>query len=62
MRGSIKTVNLKTYTVVEKITRNDITMTIDNLVSEIENNKILKLERIFDAPRHLLFQMFKEPQ
>lgn len=32
-----------------------------SMVSRVENDRVLILERIFDAPRDLLFNMFKEP-
>lgn len=32
------------------------------MVSRVENERVLILERIFDAPRDLLFKMFKEPE
>ncbi len=34
----------------------------DKTVSSVENDKVLVLERIFDAPRELVFKMFKEPE
>lgn len=33
-----------------------------SMVSRVENDRVLILERIFDAPRDLLFNMFKEPE
>jgi uncharacterized protein YndB with AHSA1/START domain len=32
------------------------------MYSNVENERVLVLERIFDAPRHLVFQMFKEAE
>jgi len=32
------------------------------MVSRVENDKVLVLERTFDAPRELVFTMFKEPE
>lgn len=32
------------------------------MTSRVENDKVLVLERIFDAPRELVFEMFKEPE
>ena len=32
------------------------------MVSRIENDRVLVLERVFDAPRDLVFKMFKEPE
>jgi len=32
------------------------------MVSHVENEKVLVLERTFDAPRALVFSMFKEPE
>ena len=34
----------------------------DKMVSRVENDKVLVLERVFDAPRDLVFKMFKEPE
>ncbi len=34
----------------------------DKTVSSVENDKVLVLERVFDAPRDLVFKMFKEPE
>ncbi|UPK45164.1 SRPBCC domain-containing protein [Paenibacillus pabuli] len=34
----------------------------DGMVSSVENEKVLVLERVFDAPRELVFSMFKEPE
>lgn len=31
------------------------------MVSRVENERVLVLERVFDAPRALVFKMFKEP-
>ncbi len=30
--------------------------------SRVENDRVLVLERIFDAPRELVFKLFKEPE
>jgi uncharacterized protein YndB with AHSA1/START domain len=32
------------------------------MVSRVENDRVLVLERVFDAPRDLVFQMFKEAE
>jgi uncharacterized protein YndB with AHSA1/START domain len=32
------------------------------MVSRVENDRVLVLERVFDAPRDLVFKMFKEPE
>ncbi|QRG65880.1 SRPBCC family protein [Brevibacillus choshinensis] len=32
------------------------------MVSRVENERVLVLERVFDAPRDLVFRMFKEPE
>ncbi|MFD1707971.1 SRPBCC domain-containing protein [Siminovitchia sediminis] len=37
-------------------------MSISELSSKVENDKVLVLERIFDAPRDLVFNMFKDPE
>lgn len=37
-------------------------MTRNAMVSRVENDKVLILERIFNAPRDLVFKMFKEPE
>jgi len=38
-------------------------MSNNAMVSRIENdNRVLVLERVFDAPRDLVFKMFKEPE
>jgi uncharacterized protein YndB with AHSA1/START domain len=37
-------------------------MSSNAMVSRIENDRILVLERIFDAPRDLVFKMFKESE
>ncbi|WGG46556.1 SRPBCC domain-containing protein [Rossellomorea sp. DA94] len=34
----------------------------NQMLSKVENNRVLVLERIFDAPRDLVFSMFKEPE
>ncbi|QGH37099.1 SRPBCC domain-containing protein [Gracilibacillus salitolerans] len=34
----------------------------NELKSRVENDNVLVLERIFDAPRDLVFKMFKEPE
>ncbi|MFF2015224.1 MULTISPECIES: SRPBCC domain-containing protein [Paenibacillus] len=34
----------------------------NNMVSRVENDRFLVLERVFDAPRELVFQMFKEAE
>lgn len=37
-------------------------MTENRMNSTVENDKVLVLERVFDAPRDLVFRMFKEPE
>lgn len=37
-------------------------MSNNAMVSRVENDRVLVLERIFDAPRDLVFKMFKEPE
>lgn len=37
-------------------------MSNNEMVSSVENDKVLVLERVFDAPRDLVFKMFKEPE
>lgn len=37
-------------------------MSIDKMHSSVENDRVLVLERTFDAPRDLVFKMFKEPE
>ncbi len=37
-------------------------MSNDSMVSRVENDKVLVLERVFEAPRELVFTMFKEPE
>ena len=37
-------------------------MSNDKTVSSVENDQVLVLERVFDAPRELVFTMFKEPE
>lgn len=32
------------------------------MLSRVENDNVLVLERVFDAPRELVFQMFKDPE
>ncbi|MFC3747139.1 SRPBCC domain-containing protein [Paenibacillus sp. GCM10012306] len=34
----------------------------NKMVSSVENDRVLVLERVFDAPRELVFQMFKEAE
>ncbi|ASR48032.1 ATPase [Paenibacillus kribbensis] len=34
----------------------------NNVISRVENDRVLVLERIFDAPHDLVFRMFKEPE
>lgn len=34
----------------------------ETMTSRVENEKVLVLERVFGAPRELVFQMFKEPK
>lgn len=36
-------------------------MSNEKIISRVENDRILVLERTFDAPRELVFNMFKEP-
>lgn len=35
---------------------------MNEIISRVENERVLVLERIFDAPRDLVFNMFKEPE
>lgn len=37
-------------------------MSNDKMHSRVENDKVLVLERVFDAPRELVFEMFKDPE
>ncbi|WJQ79251.1 SRPBCC domain-containing protein [Brevibacillus brevis] len=37
-------------------------MSRNAMVSRVENERVLVLERVFDAPRDLVFQMFKESE
>jgi len=37
-------------------------MSKNEMVSRVENDRILVLERVFDAPRDLVFRMFKEAE
>lgn len=37
-------------------------MSNNSMVSRVENDRVLILERVFDAPRDLLFEMFKDPE
>lgn len=37
-------------------------MTDSKMVSRVENGKVLVLERVFDAPRDLVFEMFRDPE
>jgi len=37
-------------------------MSNNAMVSRVENDRVLVLERVFDAPRELVFQMFKEAE
>lgn len=37
-------------------------MATNGINSRVENDRVLVLERVFDAPRELVFQMFKEPE
>lgn len=37
-------------------------MSNNAMVSRVENDRVLVLERVFDAPRNLVFNMFKEPE
>lgn len=37
-------------------------MSNNKMVSRVENDRVLVLERDFDAPRDLVFMMFKEPE
>jgi len=37
-------------------------MVNNTMVSRVENDRVLVLERVFDAPRNLVFSMFKEPE
>jgi uncharacterized protein YndB with AHSA1/START domain len=37
-------------------------MSNNAMISMVEKDRVLVLERIFDAPRHLVFEMFKDPE
>ncbi|WP_431803156.1 SRPBCC domain-containing protein [Halobacillus andaensis] len=37
-------------------------MSINELKSRVENDQVLVLERSFDAPRDIVFKMFKDPE
>jgi uncharacterized protein YndB with AHSA1/START domain len=37
-------------------------MSNNAMVSRVENDRVLVLERVFDAPRYLVFKMFNEPE
>lgn len=37
-------------------------MSNNTMVSRVENDRVLVLERVFDAPQELVFKMFKEPE
>ncbi|WP_040948993.1 SRPBCC domain-containing protein [Gorillibacterium massiliense] len=37
-------------------------MSSNEMVSNVENDRVLVLERVFDAPRDLVFRMFKESE
>ncbi len=37
-------------------------MAMNQLKSRVDGDKVLVLERIFNAPQALVFQMFKEPE
>jgi uncharacterized protein YndB with AHSA1/START domain len=37
-------------------------MSNNTMISRVENDRVLVLERIFDAPRDLVFKMFKDPE
>ncbi|MGE7930663.1 SRPBCC domain-containing protein [Lysinibacillus xylanilyticus] len=37
-------------------------MSNNSMVYRIENDRVLILERVFDAPRDLVFKMFKDPE
>jgi uncharacterized protein YndB with AHSA1/START domain len=37
-------------------------MTIDKMATRVENDKVLVLERVFDAPRELVFKMFEDAE
>ncbi|UVI29209.1 SRPBCC domain-containing protein [Paenibacillus spongiae] len=37
-------------------------MSNNAMLSRVENDRVLVLERVFDAPRDLVFKMFKEPE
>lgn len=34
----------------------------NKMISRVENDTVLVLERVFNAPRELVFKMFKEPE
>lgn len=37
-------------------------MTTNAMLSRVENDNVLVLERVFNAPRELVFKMFKDPE
>lgn len=37
-------------------------MTNNKMISRVENERFLVLERVFNMPRNELFQLFKEPE
>lgn len=37
-------------------------MTTNKMISRVENERILVLERVFDAPRDLVFEVFRKPE
>jgi uncharacterized protein YndB with AHSA1/START domain len=39
-----------------------VTMSKSKMVHRVENERVLVLERVFNAPRDLVFKMFKEPE
>jgi uncharacterized protein YndB with AHSA1/START domain len=39
-----------------------VIMPVNKICSRVENDRVLVLERIFDAPRELVFKMFREPE
>lgn len=41
---------------------NDRTDATGAMASRVENDRVLVLERVFDAPRELVFAMFREPE
>jgi uncharacterized protein YndB with AHSA1/START domain len=47
---------------ISKKKKGESKMLTNKMISRVENDRILVLERVFDAPRELVFQMFKEAE